>query len=393
MTGSGITNNTRPTNLDDIVGMDYNKKIIKYLVGGSILLKEPIPSFIIDGPGGTGKSTLANIISLYSNGEVYKYMGSEIKSPDDIYEIALQVKDGDVVFIEEAHTIGNAGPKSKICQSILYEWIEDFKLTGGVSLGITTAPKVSFVFATTDPGKLTQPLRTRCQRLNTSYYNIHEIKEIIRRAATKVGIDVSTDDSALTLLAQSSRGSPRIAIMHRLDLIRKVMSQDQLLWNLNTVKHFMKEVGINDWGLEPNDVKYCKILLEKTIEGNGKPVSKKTMEQSTGFSDNTIENVIESYLIQIGAIKIERGGRLLTDLGKSFITDCPDIHKLKYEIDLTLLNNDCLDLNSRKMGMKFLMPKYGLSYLSTQDREIFKSALLKCGYISKKRVGIVKLSQ
>lgn len=390
----GITTSTRPTTLDEIVGMEHNKQIIKYHVGGSKKLNDPIPSFVIIGPAGCGKSTLAGIIAEISQGQVHKYMGSEIKSPDDIYQIATEVNDGDVVYIEEAHTIGSGGPKSKICQSILYEWIEDFKLTGGGSFGVVTARKVSFVFATTDPGKLTSPLRSRCQTLHVSYYTVDQIKEVLVRAGLKLGMNLQSDEAALHLLAQSSRGTPRVAVMKRLDMVRKVMAEDDLPWSLDTVKHFMNMVGINEWGLEPNDILYCKTLYTKMRENANKPVSRRTMEQSTGFTDNMIESIIEAYLNQIGAIRIERFGRVLTPFGLSLVgaTNNAVVQPtITTDIDLTRLRADCSDPAKRKAGMRGLMAGYQLKYLYPADRERFKDALLACGFIAKRRVGIVPI--
>jgi holliday junction DNA helicase RuvB len=392
----GITTMTRPKSLDEIVGMEHNKKILRYHVVGSKKLGDPLPSFIIVGPAGTGKSTVASIIATYTGGTEHRRSGSDIKSPEDLYDLARVAVDNDIVFIDEAHTIGGGGPKAKICQAILYEWIEDFKLTGGAAFGVAVAPKVCFVLATTDLGKLTKPLQTRCQILHTSYYSVNDIKEILSRAGGKLGLNLVRDDDALTLLAKASRGTPRIAVMQNLDMVRKIMATENLAWSVKTVRHMMQEVGLNEWGLQPNDLLYCRLLYSKIEETGGKPVSKKTMESVTGFTDNYLESVVEGYLSQIGAIRIERGGRVLTEFGYSILGKKPEhgvpIAALKQQaIDVAELGKLLVDPAVRSAGMKGLMHRYGLNYGLPDDRAMFQHALRQAGYIAKRRVGIVPL--
>lgn len=395
-----LTMKVRPQSIDEIVGMEYNKQIIKYDVLGARALNEPVPSYIFAGPPGTGKTTLGDVIAIHSkrpNGEsseVFKMLGSNIKSPEDLIDIAVQCKDGDIIFLEEAHSIGGGSKNSAYCQALLLEWIENFRILGSagtMNFGPNgDAPKVCFLFPTTNPGKLSFALRTRCKILHTSYYNLSDMEEIIRRSANKFGMNVDSDPAALRLLAQSSRGTPRVAIMHRLDSLRKVMTVDQLPYCLTTVRKCLQINNINDWGLEANDIKYCHILYNKIIENSGRPIAKKTMEHSLGFSSDLID-IIEAYLHQIDAITIDTRGRKLNQfgcniIGKNFITG-----EVKNNIDEGRLKEILKDSDVRRTGMKGIMGDFGLTY--GKDNSRMKAALYACGFIVKRRIGIVPISE
>lgn len=298
-----LSNLVRPKTIDEIVGMEENKKILYYDIEGSKKLNQPLPSYILSGPAGAGKTTLANIIASLSNGNVFKYVGTEVKTAEDLVNISMACADNDIIYLEEAHSVGKAA------QTAMLEWLENFKMPDGFD-----APKVSFVMPTTSPGKLSKSLRDRCKNLHVSFYKTDELKEILRRAGSKIELDLSSDDEALSLLAKCSRGTPRIAINGRLDSLKKIMVVDKRPYCLDTVKFLLQTQNINEWGLEPNDVQYLEVLYSKVLQFK-KPVSKANMSYSTGFDLDMIEEVIERYLLQIDAIKIETRGRMITNFG------------------------------------------------------------------------------
>ena len=385
---NGITNLVRPQSMDDVVGLEHIKQRLHYDIKGCVELGEPFPSYIITGLAGGGKSTVAGIISILIGGDIHKCIGTELKSADDIYTIAQNVKDNDTVFIEEAHGLGKAA------QIILLEWIENYKILGGGDMVDGDAPKVCFVFATTNPGKLRKPLRERCIGLQVGYYKVEALKKILDNAGKKFEMDLAADDEALTLLAQSSRGTPRIAILHRLTMLRRVMAVDKLPYNLETVKSSLEKNGVNQWGLEKNDVMYCEILEEKTRESQGRPISQKILAASTGLELDLLD-LIEAYLFQIGAIKISSQGRSLTRFGYDLIgklpteiTQVPRLLRSK-EIDMDKLAELLEDEEVRRKGMKGIMGTLGLKYVS--DNELLKRALLELGYTVQKKAGIIPL--
>jgi Holliday junction DNA helicase RuvB len=393
-----ITNLTRPTELKELIGMETIKQRVDLAINGARLRGMSLPSFIVEGPPGTGKSTIAGIISSMTGGEVHKCLGSDITDPQDIYDLAAQSKDNDVWFIEEAHTIGGGSKKSKYVQAVILEMVENGKLLGGSAMTILEAPKVCIVLPTTSAGKLSEPLRTRCSILHTHYYTIDQIKQILLRAATKLGIDIAHDDDALTLLAKSSRGSPRIAVMQRLDGLANVMAVNKVRFNEKSVREFFKIYEINEWGLEGADLAYCKALYHNMLN-TGRPASKKTMEQLLGMSEDTLTEVVENYLIQIGAVNIETKGRVITDFGCEIIGMEPirfnSIEKMMVEqsigqIDMDKLEQLLRDPNMRKGGMKVIAGPLGLTY--GPDNPRLQAALMSLGYEARRRAGIVPIN-
>ena len=395
---AGITNVVRPQALDDVVGLEHVKKRLHYDIMGCQRSGEPYPSYILSGTAGCGKTTVAGIIITLIKTDVrlagrepvlHKYLGSELKSAGSIADIATMTQDGDVVFIEEAHGLGN------LAQIVLLEWIENFKLLGAMDGESSEAPKVSFVLATTNPGKIRKPLRERCIPLSVGYYKVDELKKILAKAATKLDLDLTADEAALTLLAQSSRGTPRIAILHRLTFLRRVMAVDNLPYNYETVKRSLEQNGINDYGLEANDILYCETLADKTDEFMGKSVSLKVMQHCGGFEPDLVD-MIEAYLFQIGAIQISSQGRRLTTFGYSLINRMPKEFERqvaaagirpKKEIDMEKLKLLLEDEDNRKLGMKGLMGQFGLRYVV--DNNFFKEKLLELGYTVQKKAGII----
>lgn len=384
----GVSNYIRPVTMEEVVGLEHIKKTVYYDFTGAKKLGEPYPHLILSGSGGLGKSTVAGIVAGLTGGQVHKYLASDWRKADDVYDAATMVNDNDVVILEEA-----AG-MAKIVALNLLTWLDEYKLYGGGAAGVVDAPKVCFVFPTTNAGKLSQPLRSRCRILQLNYYSRNEMEEILCRAAKKYGMNLRENPDALKLLAQSSRGTPRIGVLHRLDMLRKVMSVDSLPFDISTVEYMFKMHHINQWGLEHNDLVYCNTLYEKMKQNEGRPVSRKIMMQATGFAEDVVEGMIEAYLQQINIINVSSQGRFLTPFGYEVLERAP-IHvevldQVKQKsIDKAKLRKVLEDHELCAGGMKMVAPMMGLRY--PQDNAALQAALWDVGYIAKQRIGIVKI--
>jgi Holliday junction DNA helicase RuvB len=403
--GDGITNATRPDSLDDVVGMATAIRKVKLTVLGSQHRNQPPRSLLVTGPSGCGKTTLAKIVNKLLNrpgrpSKLYNIPASDISSLDDLYALASSgVKDNDVIFFEEAHTIGGGGKKAKLIQAALYEWIEDFRLSGMVTQqGMTIAPKVCFIFATTDPGKLLEPLRNRCERIDLQYYSVDEIKIILQRAAVKLGMETPLDEEALDLLAKSCRGIPRVAIMQRLNPIIDMMAVENREFNVGTVEALFELQELHPLGLEANDILYCNQLYTSMKSNGGKPVGSKTLQMMTGLTDNLIENLIEPYLIKSGIVLISSRGRLITDYGydvlnlKPITTPGTIQHVRVNGPSMDMIDDLLKDQEVIRQGVQSFMAKLGLDYSNITERAAFKAALFDRGYEVKRRAGIVKIT-
>lgn len=385
MSQRSITEITRPTNMDEVIGMTQNKNIIHYEFEGCKRLNQPLPHIIIIGPSGCGKSTMARIISSLTGGKILEYLGNDLKDEMDIYAISEICLDNDVIYVEEAHGLG------KKAQIALLEWLENYKVYLDVGES-TPAPKVSFVLATTNVSKLSKPFRERCRILHTTFYSIEDIKEILLRAAKKYGLDLSTDDEALTLLAKSSRGTPRTAVAQRLDMVRKIMAVDNLPFNYDTVKKMLKVKEINDWGLTSSDFNYCKVLYDKSIATSA-PVAQKTLAHAMGIDIDSLEP-IEQYLMQINAINVTSRGRILTKFGQEIIGIAPketvtDVDKII--IDVEQLRKLVSQSEIRAGGIKLIAQEMGLPYPECIHK--IKTELDKLGYKTRRRWGVIPIDR
>jgi Holliday junction DNA helicase RuvB len=382
----------RPKSLDEIIGLEEIKTSINYDLKGAKIRGCDYPHYILSAAPGQGKTTLADIIASLTEGNIHKVLGNDLKSSDDIYTILQQAKDGDVVFVEEAHGI------NKKVDTVLLPILEEGEVIGGANWGLLKAPKVVFIFATTNAGRLSQALRNRCKVLQLRFYSVDELCLILKRAATILGYQFENAE-ALRLLAQSSRGTPRTAVEQRLEAVLNVMAVDSLPFSIDTVKKSLELNGVNEWGLERNDLNYCETLYRIQTDNGNRPVSLKIISQTLNLSDDVIE-IIEQYLNQIGVIVITSRGRILSALGYNIIGKerLPENLEIKGAIDFipNISPNikalaESSDFETRLKGGEFktirdICVAYGLRY--GIDNDIVKIELAKYGYKSSQRSGI-----
>lgn len=302
--------NLRPTSLKDYIGQKGVVKSLELAIKAARKRNETLEHCILYGPPGLGKTTLANIVAKEMNANIIVTSGPAIEKVGDIAAILTNLSDKDVLFIDEIHRLNRA------VEETLYSALEDFKLDiiVGQGPGARTIridlPTFTLVGATTRMGLLTSPLRDRFGIvLRLDFYSLEELSFIIKRSADILNIEI--DDRSAALIAQRSRGTPRIANK----LLRRVRDLAQIennsLINCEIVEKTLRILDIDDNGLDFLDKKYMQIIVDKF---SGGPVGVETIAASLGEDKNTIEDVVEPYLLQIGYIKRTPRGRVATNL-------------------------------------------------------------------------------
>ena len=298
----------RPRWLKDYIGQDSVKEKLEIFIQSSLKRKEALDHVLLQGPPGLGKTTLSNIIATELGVNIRITSGPAIERPSDLASILTNLKAGDVLFIDEIHRL------NRTVEEILYPAMEDYALDIIVGKGPNAQSiridleKFTLVGATTRSGMLSAPLRDRFGvLLSLNLYNQNDLKEIVKRSANILDINIS-DDGAREI-ARRSRGTPRIA-NRLLKRVRdySVVKKDGNI-NLETSREGLNLLEIDDMGLDNMDKKIVYTMYENY---NGGPVGIDTLAAQTGIENVTIEDVYEPYLLQIGFIARTPRGRKLT---------------------------------------------------------------------------------
>ena len=302
--------NIRPSNFDDYIGQTSIKETLKISIEACKKRNTTLDHLLFYGPPGLGKTTLANIIANELNTNIKITSAPSIESPRYIVGILMQLKEGDVLFIDEIHRL------NKIAEEILYPAMEDFSidLTTGKSQTVKTMripmPKFTLIGATTKAGALSGPLRDRFGIIHRlEFYTPEELSTIIKRTAQILQFKI--DDFAALEIAQRSRCTPRIANR----LVKRcadwaIVKADGIITK-EIVMDALNALDIDELGLDITDRNMLKLMIESF---NGGPVGIETFAVALGEDIRTIEDVYEPYLIQKGFISRTPRGRKVTKL-------------------------------------------------------------------------------
>ena len=301
-----LENSLRPKVLDDYIGQEKVKENMKVYIEAAKKRGEPLDHCLFYGPPGLGKTTLSTIISNEMNSNIKITSGPAITKAGDLAALLTNLSEFDILFIDEIHRL------NKSVEEILYPALEDFSLDIIIGKGPSARsirldlPRFTLIGATTKVGSLTSPLRDRFGIIHKlELYSPEELRQIVKRSAGILG--VSIDDESALEIARRSRGTPRIAnrLLKRVRDYAAVIGDGEI--NLKIAKHALNKLEIDELGLDETDRKMLDMMI---VQYNGRPVGLETIATSLGEEMDTIEDVYEPYLIQIGFIARTPRGRM-----------------------------------------------------------------------------------
>ena len=298
----------RPRTLSEFVGQGANKEQLHIFIEAARKRGEVLDHVLLSGPPGLGKTTLANIISNELGVNVRGTSGPAIERQGDVAAILTNLEQGDVLFIDEIHRLPRA------VEEILYPAMEDFRIDivigkgpGAQSVRLEI-PRFTLIGATTRVGLLTAPLLSRFGvACRLGYYPIDEMEAIVRRAAGIMEIEV--DDTGTSEIACRSRGTPRVAnrLLRRVRDFAQVRAQGAVTGQV--ALEAMSLLRIDEVGLDVLDQAILETLIDKF---GGGPVGLKTLGAAVGEDPDTLEEVYEPFLMQLGFVKRTPRGRVAT---------------------------------------------------------------------------------
>lgn len=301
-----LENSLRPQSLDEYIGQTKVKENMKIYIEAAKKRGEALDHCLFYGPPGLGKTTIANIIANEMKSNIKITSGPAIEKPGDLAAILTTLSENDVLFIDEIHRL------SKNVEEILYPALEDFTLDIVIGTGPSAKsiridlPKFTLIGATTKAGSLTTPLRDRFGIIHKlELYSPEDLSIIVKRSARI--LEVQIDDESAMEIARRSRGTPRIAnrLLKRVRDYASVLGDGEI--TLKITKHALNQLEIDELGLDETDRKILEIMINQY---QGRPVGIETIATTLGDEVDTIEDVYEPYLIQIGFIARTPRGRM-----------------------------------------------------------------------------------
>jgi len=298
----------RPKSWLDYIGQEKTKENLRIIIEAAKKRTEVIEHILIYGGPGLGKTSLAYVIAKEMGARIKSTSGPAIEKAGDLASVLTNLSDGDILFIDECHRM------NKVVEEMLYPAMEDFKLDLILGRGPMAKtmefklPHFTLVGATTRMGLLTSPLRSRFgATFRLDFYKTEDIEKIIKRSSKILNIE--TSDEAINIIANSSRFTPRVAnrLLKRVRDFAQVEGEGKITGEI--AKSALTLLEIDDLGLEPADRRILEVVIKKF---GGGPVGLQALSAATSEEEDTILDIYEPYLMQIGLLERTPRGRSAT---------------------------------------------------------------------------------
>ena len=301
----------RPKYFVDYIGQTSLKETLKISIEAAKKREIPLDHLLFYGPPGLGKTTLATVIANEMGTNIRITSAPALERPRDIIGILMQLKDGEIIFIDEIHRL------NKVAEEILYSAMEDFfiDMTTGKAQSVKTLrvplPKFTLIGATTKAGSLSGPLRDRFGIIHRlEFYTKEELTKVVKRTAQLLNLDI--DDNGAKVIAGRSRGTPRIAnrLVKRAGDWALVKGEGLITDEIANLA--LDNLKIDKYGLDNTDRALMQLIIDKY---DGGPVGVETLAAALGEDVKTIEDVYEPFLLQEGLIQRTPRGRKISPQG------------------------------------------------------------------------------
>ena len=304
----------RPKSFDEFLGQEQVKRLLKIAVESAKKRGEPLDHVLFYGPPGTGKTTLSFIIASEMGADIKVVSAPTIERKGDLLGLLMSLNEGDVLFIDEIHRLNRA------VEETLYSAMEDFRVdivTGSSRATAVTIelPPFTLIGATTRLNLLTPPLRSRFGLVcRLELYSVPELVKVAEAVSRK--LELKIDGEGLELLARCGRGTPRILIQVLKRVRDYAVVHGWKVVDREKAERVLKELGIDSYGLDRLDRKILQTIADKF---KGGPVGLNTLATVLKEDVDTIENVHEPYLIEMGFLIRTPRGRRITEKGLEVI--------------------------------------------------------------------------
>ena len=299
-----LDTNLRPRNLETYVGQENIKSTLSISIQAALQREEPLDHLLLYGPPGLGKTTLANIVATEMGARIKTTSGPAIERAGDMVAILSQLQENDILFIDEIHRL------NRVVEEVLYPAMEDFFVTWVIDKGLKarsmnlSLKPFTLIGATTRYGMLSAPLRDRFGSIHRlDFYNPPEMSQILERSSRI--LEVESEIEGIKHIAIRSRVANRL--LRRVRDYAQVMADNVITEPISL--NALEDLAIDELGLDRIDVNVLKCIIEKF---DGGPVGLDTIAASINEESDTIEDVYEPFLLQLGFIDRTKRGRMAT---------------------------------------------------------------------------------